>query len=54
MQAEIDHVRNALRANKYEEWALNVPISKPHKMDNNNKHQNQTFDDRPPLCRRHV
>ena len=24
-QAEIDHVRNALRADNYEEWALNVP-----------------------------
>ena len=24
-QAETDHVSNALRANNYEEWALNVP-----------------------------
>ena len=38
-QAVIDHVYNALRANNCEEWAPNVPLSKPHKVEkteNNN------------------
>ena len=40
-QAEIDHVRNAFRANNIEEWALNVPLSKSHKVDKNeNKNTN--------------
>ena len=29
-QADIEHVRNALSANNYEDWALHVPLSKPH------------------------
>ena len=36
-QAEIEHVRNALRANNYEEWALTVPLSKPHTVEKNDK-----------------
>ena len=40
-QAEIHHVCNAPRANNYEKWALNVPLSKPHKVDRNeNKNTN--------------
>ena len=41
LEAEIDHVRNALRANNFKEWALNFPLSKPHKVDkNDNKNTN--------------
>ena len=34
-QAQIEHVRNALRANNYEEWPPIVPISKPDKVEKN-------------------
>ena len=40
-QAQMDHVNNASRANNYEEWVLNVPLSKPHKVEKNeNKNTN--------------